>query len=405
MNVFLRLKKILFSALCISQIAICANTSQNIYDKDPVDRLKNQVDECEWLGSESKGLLGIMPPFRQFCAKAMTCVKSLIRPQSEINLKQAKTDAIEFFSKYLVKMPDFLNIAKDVINNGHYTYVDLEHWMHIIDSQTQSVISEDDGWSNNVDEIVQLLMRGKTKDDIVKRCMPFLSVDNFLDKEAARSAMEFLDEVERKYMNLSDVSKNFEISVFYTNQKTLLVTTIQETGHVLDYAYRIKLGKCSKVPTTDLNAVSVFFETIAKRDFESNGYDVLRLIAPYEALMEFDWIQRVNNRRNGTISDNVTLEQIHQEIERDWQSPVTELMQLGMGNGEILKFIQWIRSGGVLEFALYDQLRQMSRAKILLDSEKDLINKMPEIIEHLIMESALPLTGNEYLQLYDSIMV
>ena len=206
-------------------------------------------------------------------------------------------------------------------------------------------------------------------------------------------------------MDFSNVAKNFEITVPYINQKTLLINAIYAAGHVLDYAYRIKHGKYLKTVTTDHNAISVFFETVAKKDFESNGYDVLRLLAPYGAMMGFDLIQRANNRLIGTISDITTLEQIRQEIEHDWQSPSAKLIQLDIGNGEILKFVQWIRSGGSLQFSLYDYLNQMVRAKILLANEKDLINKMPAIMEHLVMERPSPLTGNDYLQLYDSIVI
>ena len=67
--------------------------------------------------------------------------------------------------------------------------------------------------------------------------------------------------------------------------------------------------------------------------------------------------------------------------------------------------MQWIRSGGALNFTLYDHLKQMFRMKIVLDSEKDLINKIPETMERLVMESSPTLTGSEYLQLYNSIIV
>ena len=405
MNVFFRPTKIVLSVLYVALVTMFANASNNICNEDPVDILKEQVNKCEWLGSDSKNLLKITPHFHPFCEKVIACVKSSSRPQAEINLEQAKTDAIKFFSKYLSQMPDFINIAKEVINNGHYTYVNLDNWIHIIDSQMQYVVSDEDAWSNNIDAIIQSLMRGKNKEDIVKRCIPFLNMDAPLDKEAVCRAMKFIDEIECKYMDLSNIAKNFEIKVYYTNQKTLLITAIQETGQVLDYAYRIKYGKCSKTFTNDLEAISIFFETIAKRDFESSGYDFLRLIAPYETMMGFDLIHRANNRLNGIMGDIATLEQIRHEVEHDWQSPLAELMQLGIGNGEILKFVQWIRSGGVLEFKLYDQLKQMFRARLLLASENDLITKMPEIIERLVMENTPPLTGNDYLLLYTSILV
>ena len=410
MKIFLLLKKIVLSALCLPQIAICTNACVNIHDTDPVNidpvnRLKKLVNGCEWLDSYSKDLLNVTPPFQPFCEKAITYVKSLCQPQSEINVERAKTEAIKFFSKYLAKMPDFLDISKDVINNGHYIYVNSDHWAHILTSRLQVVISEDDNWSSNVEEIIQLLTEGKTKDDIIKRCMPFLNMDNPLDAEATCRAGEFIDEVKHKYMDFSNVAKNFEITVSYSNQKTLLINAIHATGYALDYAYRIKHGKYLKTVTTDHNAISVFFETVAKKDFESNGYDVLRLLAPYGAMMGFDLIQRANNRLIGTISDITTLEQIRQEIEHDWQSPSAKLIQLDIGNGEILKFVQWIRSGGSLQFSLYDYLNQMVRAKILLANEKDLINKMPAIMEHLVMERPSPLTGNDYLQLYDSIVI
>ena len=405
MNVFLCLKKVLLGALCISQLAICANATSDVCHKDPVTKLKKQIDECEWLDPECKDLLSATPPFRPFCEQAIQQIKDSIQPKSEINLEQAKTDAIKFFSKYLAKMPDFINIAKDVINNGHYTYVDFDNWIHIIDSQMQSVISEDDNWSKNIEGIVQSLMEGKTKDEIIKLYMPFLNIDNPLNAESVREAKKFIDEVECKYMDLSNVAKNFEIQVSYTSRKTLLITAIHETGHVLDYAYRIKYGKRSKTFSTDLEAISVFFETIAKRELESDGYDVLRLVAPYGTMAGFDLLQRANNRLNGTVSDTLTLEQIRQEIEEDWQSPLGKLVNLDISNGEIITFVQWIRSGGALNFTLYDHLKQMFRMKIVLDSEKDLINKIPETMERLVMESSPTLTGSEYLQLYNSIIV
>ena len=104
MKIFLLLKKIVLSALCLSQMAIYTNASVNIHDTppvntEPVNRLKKLVNGCEWLDSYSKDLLNVTPPFQPFCEKAITYVKSLCQPQSEINVERAKTEAIKFFSK------------------------------------------------------------------------------------------------------------------------------------------------------------------------------------------------------------------------------------------------------------------------------------------------------------------
>ena len=405
MNVFLRLKKVLLGALCVFQLAIGVNAGSNIHDEDPVNKLKKQLAECDWLYPANKDLLDVLPPFRPFCERAIQEVKNSIQPESEINLKQAQTDAINFFSKYLAKMPDILNISKEIIKNGQYTYANSHNWTCIAYSQMQSIISENDEWSDDIDGIVQSLMAGKTKDEIIKEHIPFLDINNPLNAKSVCEAKKFIDKIESKYMDLSNVSKNFEIKVFYTNQKQLLITTIHETGHVLDYAYRIKHGKRSQTFITEAEAISVLFETVAKRDFESNCCDILRLTAPYGMVAGIDLILRSNQKLNGTMSNIQALEQIRREIETDWQSPLYELMQLDTSNGEILKCIRWLRLGGSLEFKIYDHLKQMFRSKLLLDREKELINKMPEIIESLIMESTAPLTANVYMQLYKDIVV
>lgn len=405
MNAFLRLKKVLLGALCISQLAIGGTAGSIIHDEDPVDKLKKQLAECDWLYPANKDLAEVLPPFRHFCEKAMQEVKNSIRPESEINLEQAKMDAISFFSKYLAQMPDFLDISKEIINNGQYTYANSHNWTCIAYSQMQPVVSNNDEWSDDIDGIVQSLMAGKTKDAIIKKHMPFLNINNPFDEESVCKAKKFVDKIESKYMDFSNVAKNFEINVFYTSQKTLLITTIHETGHVLDYAYRIKHGKRSQTFVTDSEAISVLFETIAKRDFESNWGDILRLTAPYGMMAGFDLMLRANHRLNGTMDNISALEQIRREVEADWQSPLYELMQVETSNGDILKCIRWIRSGGAVEFKIYDHLKQMFRSKLLLDREKELINKMPEIVESLVMESTAPLTANVYMQLYKDIVV
>ena len=263
------------------------------------------IDECHWLTNEQKEIFKQLPPLSQYAEGLIKDHAAKIQAEKDINLEQVKSQATSFYSKYLKHLPpEFLKIATSVIQNGEYKY-DTNVWT----DSCMLVIFHGIEIPDKIDE--------EDMNDYLTNRLDDLLSGVSLD-EQIRSKLE---PMRKHYMNKDKIAENFGIKVAYSNESELLITIIHETGHVLDYAYRI-LNDIYEANVKGINqeSVSLFFELLAKKEYGQKLFAQNRLIDLYREMIQHDYLMRI--RKSDYSLRSTIIDQVHE----DWKSPLDTIL-------------------------------------------------------------------------------
>ena len=340
------------------------------------------VDKCSWIPSEQKKIFKMSPPFMEYVKEVTEQFSKNMQKENEIDLDKAKLKAIKFYEKYLAKMPELLKIAKEVIEDGKYLYDKNAN-----DSQMRIIIGDGDSWSTNVrDELFE--KSGKIKEgkdeDIEQRLNEVLS-GRIYEKDKLNI------EIEHRYTKKEDITKNFGIEVLYNDDEELPIRIIHEAAHVLDIAYRIIKEIKSDTVLYNYECISMFFETVARREFNAPLVDKRNLIEIYRDMVQNDYLRRVKDCKG------LDIESIIKKVKEAWHSELDENVNyIDLGEEATQAALDVMLTGGKYSSYTNDYLPEIVRTLEVIEHKAINGDTIEGILREMITDRTTPLYPEGY---------
>ena len=366
---------------------LCVTISQAI----AYTEFMQHIDECHWLTNDQKEIFRQLHPLNEYADKLIEEEKKKIQDKKVINLEQAKSQATDFYTKYLEYLPsEYLNFAKSIINNGKYTYSKdcfagfKGSAMNVIphDIKIPDKLEEGDNISDylthRIDELLSCISLGEIRDNM-------------------------LAPIRKQYLDKDKITENFRIEVMYNNGTELPIQIIHETAHVLDYAYRIINGIYKEnVKGRNHESVSIFFELLARKEYGMSLFDNTRLVELYREMLQHDYLRRTIKdlkQVKKTVVEQDKIDKIKNDIEEDWSSKLDwqiKYVDFDENCNETQKALEKIKNKEQGIDVLCEYIHNIGRAFDIISTNNVTVTDIPSIFEQLVKETTQPISAKTF---------